>query len=327
MPDEAAVVDVRHSAVPAEALVLLGALSLFWGLNWPAMKLILGEVEPWTYRAICFVTGAGGLLGIAAATGRTLRVPRKELAPLLLAAFLNITCWNLFTAYGLTQIAAGRASIIAFTMPLWAAMLGALVLGERLLPRTVAGLGLGLAAMAALAARDFDAIGAAAGGSLLMVGAAIAWACGTIVLKAHRWSMDIVALAGWQILIGGSPIALGMVIVGEPSTLLAISWPVGLTLLFSTTIPVVLCHYAWNRIVSLMPAGIAAVGTLMIPVVGVFSSALFLGEPLGWTELAALVLVVSGLFLVLVPAASRPGPRAPGSPLPAVAQDARPAAE
>jgi drug/metabolite transporter (DMT)-like permease len=325
MQESVPAVDARPAGVPAEAVLLLGSLSLFWGLNWPAMKVILAEVDPWTFRALCFATGAAGLLGIAAATGRGLKVCRADAGPLVLAAFLNITCWNIFTAYGISQIAAGRASIIAFTMPLWAAVLGVVVLGERFGGRAVVGLALGLAAMAVLAVRDWGAIGAAAGGSLLMVGAAVTWAAGTIVLKWHRWSLDVIALAGWQLLIGGLPIALGMLIVGDPATIAEVSWRAAVALAFSVTIPVVFCHYAWNRIVRLVPASMAAVGTLMIPVVGVFSAALLLEEPLGWPELSALVLVVSGLCLVLVRPAAGPV-RAPVSPLPA-RPSARPAAE
>ena len=57
---------------------------------------------------------------------------------------------------------------------------------------------------------------------------------------------------------------------------------------------------AWFRVVALFPASVAAIGTLAIPVVGVFSSALVLEELLAAADLLALALVVAGLFVVLV---------------------------
>jgi drug/metabolite transporter (DMT)-like permease len=59
------------------------------------------------------------------------------------------------------------------------------------------------------------------------------------------------------------------------------------------------CHWAYFSLVRLVPAGIAAISTLAIPVVGVFSSALILSEPVGLNETAALVLVISALAIAL----------------------------
>ena len=62
----------------------------------------------------------------------------------------------------------------------------------------------------------------------------------------------------------------------------------------------VFCHWAWFSVVRLFPAAIAAIGTLAIPIVGVFSSALVLGEPVGLRELASLGLVCAALAVVLL---------------------------
>ena len=72
----------------------------------------------------------------------------------------------------------------------------------------------------------------------------------------------------------------------------------------------VFCHWAYFRTVRLFPAAIAAIGTLAIPVVGVYSSALVLGEPVGWRELGALLLICGALAAVLLAPAHRPAPPA-----------------
>ena len=61
----------------------------------------------------------------------------------------------------------------------------------------------------------------------------------------------------------------------------------------------IVAHIIWFSIIRILPASIASISTLAIPVVGVGLSAVLLGEPVGVLEFAALCLVVSGLFVVL----------------------------
>ncbi|HEV7371968.1 DMT family transporter [Arenibaculum sp.] len=280
--------------------MLLAGITLFWGLNWPAMKIAMLDIEPWAFRGLCLAVGALGMVATARAGGRSLHVPRSDILPLVAVSLLNVTGWHLASALGLAEMQAGRASIVAFTMPLWASLLGVLLLGERMTAARVAGLALGLAGMGALLASDVASVIAAPRGVLLMLLGALCWAGGTVMLKAVRWNLDTMQLAAWQLAIGSVPVVLGAFAVGSPSTILAVGWTTGLAALYTCLIPMIWCHYAWYSVVSLFPANVAAIGTLAIPVVGVFSSALLLGEAVGPNELAALALVVAGLFLVMI---------------------------
>jgi len=125
------------------------------------------------------------------------------------------------------------------------------------------------------------------------------------VVKARRWGLDTAALSGWQIVLGGIPVALGWAVLGRPETLLTAPWESLAGALYAMLIPMVYCYWAWFRIVAIFPASLAAIGTLAIPVIGVFSSALLTGERVGPGEIAGLVLVVAALVLVLVVPAKR----------------------
>jgi len=279
---------------------LILSITIFWGVNWPAIKLSVNEVPAWTFRSICLFVGAAGLLLIARAVGTSLRIPRKDLKPLLVSALGNITCWHLFSALGVQLMLPGRASILAFTMPLWAAPIAALWLKERLRWHSIAGLGVGLAGMAALVVPDWRNIAAAPLGPLFMLAAAISWAFGTVALKVHKFSMPTSALAGWQMLLGGVPIFLGALLFDrgfDPAQVSLLGWS---AVAYAALIPMIYCHWAWFRVVGLYPAVIAGIGTLAIPVVGVLSSALITGETVGWSEILALALVLMALFLVLI---------------------------
>ena len=291
----------------AQGLVLLVAITVIWGVNWSAVKLAVDELPVLTFSTLRLVIGGFGMLIVCRLGGLSLRVPRRELGPLLVLAFFNVTLWHVCAAFGVSYLASGRAAILAFTMPLWAALLAVPVLGERLGWNILFGLVIGLAAVGVLVAPDWRAIAASPLGILLMLVAAFSWAAGTVYYKRVRWTMSTAVLTGWQILIGGIPVALAALWFDggfEPGRVSLVGW---LSTLFAASLPTLFCQWAWFKIVDIFPAGVAAISTLAIPVIGVITGTLALGEALGPEVLGSLVLVIASLCLVLlVPNRRRP---------------------
>ena len=303
--DAAIAATARHGAggslAPA-GIVLLVALTITWGLNWPMMKLALLEVPPWTFRSLCLMVGGSALLALAFVSGGPMSVPVRRLPALALVSLFNITGWHLFSAYALLYTGSGRAAIIGYTMPLWASLLSLWVLHARPSVRQIAALLLGMAALALLIIKDFGALGAAPTGALLMLGAALCWAVGTVLVKKFAWDgLAITALTGWQQLIGGAPIVIGWWLLEPVPDLGALSLPAALGLAYAIFVAMIFCQTAFFKLLSLLPAHVAAISVLPVPVVGVVSSAVLLAEPVGLAEVAALALVVGGLFLLVRP--------------------------
>jgi drug/metabolite transporter (DMT)-like permease len=286
--------------LPQFGFVLLTFLSLFWGFNWPMMKIGLREIPVWTFRTLCLFLGGFGTLCLAKTNGLILTIPRSELWPLILVSLFNITGWHLCSAYGLIYMSAGRAVIIGYTMPVWASILGSFILGERLTLARLIGLFLGVAGLLILIGPDIKAIGSAPLGAIFMLGAAVTWAGGTILLKYFHWTMSITVLTGWQLILGGIPVIIGALIMEPMTVILQVSWQVALAMVYIILIGNIFCYWAWVKVVNLFPASVASIGTLAIPVIGVFSSTLVLGEPVGFREIAALILVVMALSIVMI---------------------------
>jgi drug/metabolite transporter (DMT)-like permease len=286
--------------LPQIGFALLAGLSIFWGLSWPIMKIALGEILPWTFRTLCLFLGGSGILGLAKASGSALTIPRAEFWPLILVALLNITGWHLCSAYGLIYMNAGRAVIIAYTMPIWTSILGSLILGERLTGARLLGLCFGMIGLLILIGPDLKAIGSAPLGILFMLGASVSWAGGTVFIKYFRWTMPTAAFAGWQEVLGGVPVIIGALIFEPITTILQVSWRGVFSTAYIIILPMTLCYWAWVKIVQIFPSNVAAIGTLAIPVIGVFSSGFFLGEPMGLREIAALMLVLMALAIGVV---------------------------
>jgi hypothetical protein len=166
--------------------LLLASLSLFWGLNWPGMKIILSEITVWWFRALCLIAGGGILMSISALSGNRCRLQPGEIGPISLCGSFAILGWMVFSAYGVSLMPAGRASIIAFTMPLWATLAAHRVLGERVTPARIAGLLLGIGGLGVLIGQDLLILQRAPVGALFMLLAAVSWAIGTILVKQRR---------------------------------------------------------------------------------------------------------------------------------------------
>ncbi len=264
------------------------------------MKIGLREIPVWTFRTLCLFLGGFGVLCIAKANGLILTIPRSEIWPLILVSLLNITGWHLCSGYGLIYMDAGRAVIIGYTMPVWASILGTFILGERLTFARLIGLFLGSAGLLVLIGPDLNALGSAPLGAMFMLGAAVTWAGGTVFLKYFRWTMPITVLTGWQLILGGIPVIIGAFILEPMTVLLHVSWRAALATGYVILIGNIFCFWAWVKVVNLFPASVASIGTLAIPVIGVLSSAVVLGEPVGFGEITALILVVVALSIVMI---------------------------
>ncbi len=293
--------------MPPGSILLIVAMSLLWGLNWPAMKVVVGELSPWTFRVVCVGVAGASLLALAKLQRERLVPPRRLWPALGVLSVVHVTNWHMLTAFALTSIGGGRAAILAFTMPLWATLLGVLVLDERLRWRQAAALGLGLSGIGLLLLPEFEQTGALPLGYALMILAAIAWGMGTVGQKLRQWQIGILALSGWQLLIGGVPIVVAWLIL-EPQPDFSRVTPLGLlALAYVVFVALVFCFSSYIRLVSTLPANVAAISTLAIPVIGLSSSALLLGEPVGATDLMALALILAALALVLLrPPAAKP---------------------
>lgn len=236
-------------------------------------------------------------MSLAKANGFKVKLSLKELKPIFFVALFNITGWNLFSAHGVLRMNASRAVIIAFTMPLWAAILSRIILKERITRTRLIALAIGLSGLALLIWPQLGAVGAAPVGAVFMLCAAMSWAAGTVLLKRTTWHIPTSVLTGWQLLLGGIPIVIGALLLEPLNASLSISLSAAMAIAYIIAFPMIYCYWAYFSLVRLVPANIAAISTLAIPVVGVFSSALILKEPVGLNEITALVLVIGALAI------------------------------
>jgi drug/metabolite transporter (DMT)-like permease len=295
------------AGLPRLGYLLLAVLTLGWGVNWVFIKTALFEIPLWQYRAVTVAIAGGATLTLAHFKGERLAVPRGQWLALTAASLFNVAIWHVLTAYGILVMATGQVALIAFTMPVWAAIMGVFFLREALTTRHILALVLGIGGIAVLLSRDLAAIGASPMGGVLGLLAAVSWAAGTVIVKRVAWTIPILTLVGWQLVISFVPLAAFALAI-EPITIHTASATAFGAMAYTIFIATVFCYYAWFKLVSIFPANVASVGTLLTPAVSLLAGAAVFAEPLGWRELAAVLLVLSAVALVLLRRTPAPAP-------------------
>jgi drug/metabolite transporter (DMT)-like permease len=285
--------------VPARSILLVPLLGLLWGFNWPAVRISLTEIAPWTLRAGGMTFAGLALVAVALARGISLKVPTAHWPRLIVAGILSIAAFNILLAFAQLMAPTSRAAILTFTMPVWATLMAWPVLGERFDQPRLIGLGLGIAGLLCLGLPLIRA-GQLSPGLALALLASLSWALGTIVTKRWPVAAPTLTIAAWQLLIGGAAAGIGMLAFEGMPVPKALSPSVAAALTFHILGAQALAYFLWFTVIARLPAGIASLGTLMVPAVGALGSVLLLGERPAASDWLGLVLVVAASGAILV---------------------------
>ena len=309
--------DASHPHPMARAALPILVLTLVWGCNWPVLKMGVSELAPLTFRGLTLPLAALGMLLVARASGDSIRVPRALWPRLVVLALFNIAGWNGFVLFGVQQLPAGRSAILAYTMPIWATMFATFILREPLSQRKLLGLFLGVAGMAVLIGGEISVVRTAPFGALMILAAAILWAIGTVLLRKWQPPIPQNTLSGWMMLLGWMPLAVAAPFFDRQplgDMLAALSYRGWLALTYNVFLAGTLAHWAWFTLARTLPVAVSSLSSLPVPVVGVFSGMILLGERPGTQEWIALALVVAALFTVLFQPSARRVAAAPLAP-------------
>ena len=286
----------RARIAPA-GLIFLAITSVGWGLNWPVMKFLLTEWPPMSARGLTGVAGALLLTALAMIKGQSLHVPRDQWPRLLLLSFLNVTTWMTLMGIALLWLPASEAAVIAYTMPVWASLLAWLILGERMTWLRVLAMLMAFAGIAALlGGNGISASRDKLPGIIMVLVGAFAFALGTVAAKRLPLKLPLIASSALQIGIGCLPVAIAGLLIEHPriEALSTVGWAL---MAYMTVIQFCIAYVCWFAALARLPASVAAIGTMAVPIIGVVGSAIALGEPLGIGQIAALLFTLAGVVL------------------------------
>lgn len=295
----------------ARGLAMLLVVVLAWGTCWPVNKALLDHMPPLWSLALRSVVSAMALFPIAMAT-TGIKVPKRQDAPVLLSiVLLHMIGFAVLATLALQFVQAGRSTVLAYTSVLWAPLLAALFLGERVSPRRAIGLGLGiLGLMVIFNPLTFNwSDGRAVFGNAALLLGALLWGISIVHNRAHVWHASPFQLAPWQALLA-AVILIGIAAAAEGVP--QIDWNVRsvLLLLFAGIPGTALAYWAVAVASSSLPAATTSIGLLGTPAVSVIVSMAMLGEQPTVPLIVALMLVLAGVMVGMSGVARTAPPRA-----------------
>jgi drug/metabolite transporter (DMT)-like permease len=291
--------------ITGAAVIPIAVLTLVWGCNWPVLKMGVSELAPLTFRSLTLPFAALGLLAVAKLSGDSIRIPAAFRYKVAALALLNITGWNGLVLFGVQQLPSGRSAIIAYTMPVWSVLFSLVLLSEPLSRRKLAGLVLGMLGMALLLGEDIRHFERTPVAALLILGAAASWALGVVLLRKWRPPIPQTVVSGWMMLLGWIPLVI-IAPFFDHGPLPSPSGAAWFAILYNIFLAGTLAHWAFFTLARTLPVVVSSMSSLPVPIVGVFSGMLLLGERPGPSEWAALALVVAAMITVLWPSGESP---------------------
>ncbi|HKM71475.1 MAG TPA: DMT family transporter [Stellaceae bacterium] len=285
---------------PRLAYVYLGVMVATWAGNWPLMRLALAHTEPMVFVSLRMAGSIAILAPILVVLRRPLLPDPGERLALFWVGLFQVTGFLVFSIIGLAIVAPGRAIVLAYTMPLWAILLGLGWSREVLSPRKLAGATIGFAGLVVFMnpalvnwtnRREVT-------GNLLLLLAAICWAVGSCVYGRRAWQSSFWAQTFWQL-------AVGAITIVAPTFVLEADWSVQWTpgfaaiLAYNWIVTTALGYFLWNKVLAVMSPAVAGQVLTLTPISGFLLSTLIFGGAITTDIVAGILLIAIGLVLTL----------------------------
>jgi drug/metabolite transporter (DMT)-like permease len=280
--------------------VLLALLILTWAISWPVIKVGVATVSPIWYACFRYAIATSCLFTLLAIRRELVLPPRSDWPLVAVSGVLQMAAYSALTALALTILPPGRASVLAFSTPIWVVPLAAWWLHEHASRRALFGLGLGLVGVLTIAAPSLHPKGAEEMlAYVMLLGAAAAWAISIVAVRAHRFTATALELAPWQMLVAASLLLpLAIVVEGAPR-------PIGIVGAASLAYvgPIATAFAYWAVVEAGRHIGVSTMSMALLatPGLGILISALTLGERVGPSLIAGVVLIGAGIRLVTMP--------------------------
>ena len=294
-------------ALTRQQLILLVLLTLAWGVNWPVMKLGVTDYPALSFRAISMWLGLPVLALAMVALKIPLRLPAgpggAHWKELLRLSATNMFVWHVCIILAISALSSGRAAILGYTMPIFSALLGALLFATALTRRGWLGVGAAAIGVVLLLWHEFTTLrGQPQAVGLALVAAAV-WAWGTQLLRRTTLPAATLTLSFWMTALTAVVMSVLAWIFERPASG---QWPpMTATTVWAIVYNGVLifgfAHATWFFLARSLPPVASTLSVMMIPVLGVFSGAVWLGERLFWQDWVAVALMVVSIASVLWP--------------------------
>jgi drug/metabolite transporter (DMT)-like permease len=269
-------------------------LSLIWSYNWIVVKEALQFSGPFEYSALRCIFGSLVMFGVLVILKKPLAPPGLGRAFVL--GLFQTAGFLCFSSWALVEGAVGKSAVLIYTFPFWTLLFARIALGERI--RGLQWVGVVLAASGLiLVLEPWDLAGSRFSGVLAVL-SGVSWAISTIIAKhwRGRGDFDLLTVTSWQLLLGGLVCcAISLAVPSKP-----IVWNGYFVLLIAASgiVATAFGWLLWLFILKHLSAGVAGLGMMAVPALGVLFSRLQYGETFDRVEIAGMLLLAASLVLL-----------------------------
>ncbi|MXQ08340.1 EamA family transporter [Alphaproteobacteria bacterium GH1-50] len=271
------------------------AFALMWSSAFTSVRVIVAHAPPLAALSVRFLIAGIIAVAIARALGQTWQLTREQ--------------WRLTIVFGICQnalylglyfvamqtVEASLAAIIASSLPLWVALSGWLISGDRLPPMGVAGLVAGFAGVAIIMGSRLSA-GVDPFGVMLCGLGVLALTFATLALRGASSGGNVLMIVGLQMLIGSAALVVPALLLEE--WVITPTWSLTIAFTYTIFIPGLAATFTWFLLVRRIGTVRAATFHFLNPFLGVAIAALFLGEALGPLDILGVAIITAGILAV-----------------------------
>jgi len=299
--EDAAGSSADHKTHRARVAGSFGLVYFFWGSTYLAILIAVRHFPAALLGSIRFLIAGTLMLAWCALRGKKIALTRQDAFRLLLVGVLLLTGGNMILAWCEEFINSGLAAMIVAVVPIWIALIEALLGGDRLNRQGWAGLLLGIGGLVALLWPDIVSGGSVGRRDLLvcfvlMLGA-LSWAFGSVLSRRYRLGVGPFAATGWEMIFAGLVNTLLALLLGDfrhadwsRAGWLAIAYLVTFGSLVGFT------AYIW--LLEHVPTPKVATYAYVNPAVAVFLGWLLHGERIDRYMLSGMVVIIAAVALV-----------------------------
>lgn len=292
------------STLNRQQLIGLVFITLIWGLNWPVMKIGVTDYPPLTFRVISMWLGLPVMALGLWLTQAPFHIPRTHWRELFWLAVFNMFLWHPLIIVAVKSLSSGRAAILGYSMPIFSALLGALLFRQRLSWRGWGGVAAAAAGVLLLLWHEFTNLAGRPLGVLYALISALAWAMGVQLMRRTTLPVPTLTISFWMTVMTTILVSVLALLLEQPqwSAPPPATWG---AIVFNAVLIFGVVQTLFLSLARHLTPVASTLSVMLIPVIGVFSGSFWLGERLHWQDYAAVGLMMLAIASVLLPARQR----------------------
>lgn len=276
--------------------LLLAGTVVVLGCNWPLLAIGLRDISPLWLVSLRLSSAAAIIVAVTVVSGRLRPATRADAPVVASIAFGRLVAVTVLVFVALTLVPPGRSSVLVWTASLWTVPLAVRFLGEPMTGLRWVGLAAGVGGIVVLVEPWSGAVDASTvlGYGMLLL-AAVINAATAVHARGHTWTATPLGLLPWQLLLAATPVTLFALVTEGPPT---IAWTPQLVaiVVYQGALATGFAMWAQLTVLRNLPAVPTNLTLMMVPVVGVISSVLIVGERLTPAALVGAGLIATGVL-------------------------------